>query len=215
MDLSYRHLHVYKSGLFRDLPNRQRHHELCTLFDTPPAFGEDMSLHAYRLPLRILHPGAPVPSLRRGPLPTVAPRARALRPLRSVPLQTQQARTQQHRLHGCRAHETLFSIRIHRGSLDAFCAPTGLALASSLRVDVAHLTQLTLSSTYPYDWSCFFRHPMPGRGSSACSQCSRPSASASHSRSRSSPPSPPPTSAPRRPGSVPTSAFSPNLGLHS
>jgi len=37
---------IYKSGLFRDLPNRQRHHELCTLFDTPPAFGEGMSLRA-------------------------------------------------------------------------------------------------------------------------------------------------------------------------
>jgi hypothetical protein len=37
---------IYKSGLFRDLPNRQRHHELSTLFDTPPAFGEGMSLRA-------------------------------------------------------------------------------------------------------------------------------------------------------------------------
>jgi hypothetical protein len=39
-------LGIYKSGLFRDLPNRQRHHELSTLFDTPPAFGEGMSLRA-------------------------------------------------------------------------------------------------------------------------------------------------------------------------
>ncbi|KAH9957679.1 hypothetical protein BC827DRAFT_641802 [Russula dissimulans] len=37
---------IYKSGLFRDLPNRQRHHELSTLFDTQPAFGEGMSLRA-------------------------------------------------------------------------------------------------------------------------------------------------------------------------
>src|SRR5260370_27632551 len=37
---------IYKSGLFRDLPNRQRHHELNTLFDTPPAFGEGMNLRA-------------------------------------------------------------------------------------------------------------------------------------------------------------------------
>ncbi|KAI9441934.1 hypothetical protein H4582DRAFT_1426820 [Lactarius indigo] len=37
---------IYKSGLFRDLPNRQRHHELRTLFDTPPAFGEGMNLRA-------------------------------------------------------------------------------------------------------------------------------------------------------------------------
>ncbi|KAI0291227.1 hypothetical protein B0F90DRAFT_387327 [Multifurca ochricompacta] len=35
---------IYKSGLFRDFPNRQRHHELCTLFDTAPTFGEGMSL---------------------------------------------------------------------------------------------------------------------------------------------------------------------------
>jgi hypothetical protein len=63
--------------------------------------------------------------------------------------------------HGRRAHETLFTVRLHRGSLDAFCAATdgGIALTSSLRVDVAHLTQLTLSSAYPYDWSRFFRHP--------------------------------------------------------
>ena len=40
------HIGIYKSGLFRDLPNRQRHHELSTLFDTPPAFGEGMSLRA-------------------------------------------------------------------------------------------------------------------------------------------------------------------------
>jgi RhoGAP domain len=37
---------IYRSGLFRDLPNRQRHHELSTLFDTPPAFGKGMSLRA-------------------------------------------------------------------------------------------------------------------------------------------------------------------------
>ena len=76
--------------------------------------------------------------------------------------------------HGRRAGETLFSVRLHRGSLDALCsaayatAPSpppepddspGLALASSLRVDVAHLTQLTLSSAFPYDWSRFFRQP--------------------------------------------------------
>src|SRR6267142_579556 len=76
--------------------------------------------------------------------------------------------------HGRRAGETLFSVRLHRGSLDALCsapyatAPSpppdpdgspGLALASSLRVDVAHLTQLTLSSATPYDWSRFFCHP--------------------------------------------------------
>jgi len=73
--------------------------------------------------------------------------------------------------HGRRAHETLFTIRLHRGSLDAFCAAAaatsdgnigigiGIALTSSLRVDVAHLTQLTLSSPYAYNWSRFFCHP--------------------------------------------------------
>jgi hypothetical protein len=43
-------------------------------------------------------------------------------------------------------HETLLSICLHRGSLDAFCARAGLALASSLHIDIAHLTQLTLLS---------------------------------------------------------------------
>ena len=69
--------------------------------------------------------------------------------------------------HGRRAHETLFTIRLHRGSLNAFCAAAaatsdggiGIALTSSLRVDVAHLTQLTLSSAYAYDWSRFFCQP--------------------------------------------------------
>jgi hypothetical protein len=58
--------------------------------------------------------------------------------------------------HGRGAHKTLFNIHLHRGSLDAFCSPPrngGLALASAFRVDVAHLTQLTvtLSSAYPYN----------------------------------------------------------------
>ena len=35
----------------------------------------------------------------------------------------------------------------------------GIALTSSLCVDVAHLMQLTLFSGYAYDWSRFFRHP--------------------------------------------------------
>jgi RhoGAP domain len=41
---------IYKSGLFRDLPNRQRHRELITLFDAPPTFGEGMSLRAESTP---------------------------------------------------------------------------------------------------------------------------------------------------------------------
>jgi hypothetical protein len=45
-----------------------------------------------------------------------------------------------------RMHETLFSICLHRGSLDAFCVPTSLALVPSLHINIAHLTQLTLLS---------------------------------------------------------------------
>ena len=37
---------IYKSGPLHDLPNCQHHHKLITLFDTPPAFGKGMSLHA-------------------------------------------------------------------------------------------------------------------------------------------------------------------------
>jgi RhoGAP domain len=48
LDLSF--IGIYKSGLFRDLPNRQRHRELISLFDTPPTFGEGMSLHAESTP---------------------------------------------------------------------------------------------------------------------------------------------------------------------
>jgi len=36
------HIGIYKSGLFRDLPNRQRHHELSTLFDTSPAYLKEL-----------------------------------------------------------------------------------------------------------------------------------------------------------------------------
>jgi len=35
----------------------------------------------------------------------------------------------------------------------------GIALTSSLYVDVTHLMQLTLFSGYAYDWSRFFHHP--------------------------------------------------------
>jgi hypothetical protein len=64
-------------------------------------------------------------------------------------------------------HEMLFSIRLHCGLLDVFCMPAGLALVSSLHIDVVHLVQLTLLSMYPYDWLCFFHHLMPGHSSSA------------------------------------------------
>src|SRR6266851_1695089 len=116
--------------------------------------------------------------------------------------------------HRRRVHKTLFSIHLHHSLLNTFCAPTGLALTLSLCVNVTHLMQLTLSSAYPYNWSHFFCHLMPGCSSSARFQCSQPSASASRSQSRSSPPSPPLTSAPRWPSSVPTSTFTTSSGHH-
>jgi hypothetical protein len=59
-------------------------------------------------------------------------------------------------------HETLFSIRVHRvmGSLcgsDDFDFSDGLHLSSSVRVDLSHLTHLTLTSERPYNWNRFFR----------------------------------------------------------
>ncbi|KAI9507125.1 hypothetical protein F5148DRAFT_1285609 [Russula earlei] len=61
--------------------------------------------------------------------------------------------------HGRRDHETFFSVRVHRGNLDSFCAPDpdGIALLSSVRVDLSHLSQLTLTSEFPYSWGRFFR----------------------------------------------------------
>ena len=62
--------------------------------------------------------------------------------------------------HGRHAHETLFSIRVHRASMESLCADSssnGLLLASSVRADLSHLTHLTLTSTHPYNWNRFFR----------------------------------------------------------
>ena len=64
--------------------------------------------------------------------------------------------------HGRHAHETLFSIRVHRASMESLCADgssngnSGLFLASSVRADLSHLTHLTLTSTHPYNWNRFF-----------------------------------------------------------
>ncbi|KAI9441807.1 hypothetical protein H4582DRAFT_1935132 [Lactarius indigo] len=81
--------------------------------------------------------------------------------------------------HGLHKHETLFSVRVHRASIESVCGGTascvdgtciddsgwgwddgtgdGLLLASSVRVDLSHLTHLTLTSALPYNWSRFFR----------------------------------------------------------
>jgi hypothetical protein len=65
--------------------------------------------------------------------------------------------------HGRHGSETLFSIRVHRASLGSLCGSDdfdfsdGLHLSSSVRVDLSHLTHLTLTSERPYNWSRFFR----------------------------------------------------------
>lgn len=78
--------------------------------------------------------------------------------------------------HGRHNHETLFSVRVHRVSIESMCstAPTGgnnggwgdgggsgLFLASSVRADLSHLTHLTLTSALPYHWNRFFGGSWP------------------------------------------------------
>ena len=95
--------------------------------------------------------------------------------------------------HGRHNHETLFSVRVNRASIEKACGmpPTpslsssscpdvsggaddgdwgtdaddadGLFLASSVRVDLSHLTHLTLTSALPYNWNRFFRPGSWGR----------------------------------------------------
>ena len=60
-------------------------------------------------------------------------------------------------IHGRHKHETLFSVRVHRVSIDSFCADDELRLASTVRADLSHLTHLTLTSARPYTWNRFFR----------------------------------------------------------
>jgi len=57
--------------------------------------------------------------------------------------------------------ETVFSVRVHRGSLTSFFTPSGIALLSSAHVSLTHLTHLTLTSAFPYAWSRFFRASWP------------------------------------------------------
>jgi hypothetical protein len=71
--------------------------------------------------------------------------------------------------HGRQNHETLFSVRVHRVSIESACGSSsslddggdssgGLFLASSVRADLSNLTHLTLTSTHPYHWTRFFRN---------------------------------------------------------
>ncbi|KAI0301763.1 hypothetical protein B0F90DRAFT_1717600 [Multifurca ochricompacta] len=69
--------------------------------------------------------------------------------------------------HGLHNHETRFSVRVHRTSLESLCpyssfsdpadAIATLFLTSSVHVDLSNLTQLTLTSPLPYSWGRFFR----------------------------------------------------------
>jgi hypothetical protein len=54
-------------------------------------------------------------------------------------------------------HETLFSIRVNRCVLESFCTSEGISLISSIHVKPTHLTHLTLTSKFSYDWNRFFR----------------------------------------------------------
>ena len=58
--------------------------------------------------------------------------------------------------HGRHENETLFSVRVHRVSLDSLCTNGAILLTSSVRVDLSHLTHLTLTSERPYNWNRFF-----------------------------------------------------------
>lgn len=53
--------------------------------------------------------------------------------------------------------ETLFSVRVNRCALESFCNPERISITSSVHVDVAHLTHLTFTSKFPYDWNRFFK----------------------------------------------------------
>jgi hypothetical protein len=59
--------------------------------------------------------------------------------------------------HGRHNGETVFSVRVMRGSLGPLCVPGGLFLASSVHVDLSQVTQLTFTSALPYNWRRFFR----------------------------------------------------------
>jgi hypothetical protein len=54
-------------------------------------------------------------------------------------------------------HETLFSVRVNRCTLEAFCNPKRISITSSVHVNLTHLTHLTFTSKFPYDWNRFFK----------------------------------------------------------
>jgi hypothetical protein len=54
-------------------------------------------------------------------------------------------------------HETLFSVRVNRCTLESFCNPESISITSSIHVNLTHLTHLTLTSKFPYDWNRFFK----------------------------------------------------------
>lgn len=54
-------------------------------------------------------------------------------------------------------HETLFSVRVNRCTLESFCNPESISITSSVHVSLTHLTYLTLTNKFPYDWNRFFK----------------------------------------------------------
>jgi hypothetical protein len=62
--------------------------------------------------------------------------------------------------HGRHNGETVFSVRVMRGSLGSLCVPGGMFLTSSVHVDLSKVTHLTFTSTLPYAWDRFFRTPL-------------------------------------------------------
>ena len=59
------------------------------------------------------------------------------------------------RRHG--PYETLFSVRVNRCTLESFCNPESISITSSVHVNLAHLTHLTFTSKFAYDWNRFFK----------------------------------------------------------
>jgi hypothetical protein len=58
-------------------------------------------------------------------------------------------------------HETLFSVRVNRCTLESFCNPESISITSSVHVNLTRLTHLTLTSRIPYDWNRFFKKSWP------------------------------------------------------
>ncbi|KAF8504902.1 hypothetical protein F5888DRAFT_802940 [Russula emetica] len=54
-------------------------------------------------------------------------------------------------------HETLFSVRVSRCTLESFGNSERISITSSVHVNLTHLTHLTFTSKFPYDWNRFFR----------------------------------------------------------